>query len=527
MTDIEEQVLDAMGELEVLPDGSQVPVIDGKIHRYRVRGDSPGSKNGFYMIHPDGWPAGVIGSWKHGGKVNWKYNAAGLDKSAQAELRKWERSPECKKLREEREKKYLQEQARAADEARARFEQAPEAQPDHPYFKRKNVGNYGLKQLGDDLLVPLYDEKGAFRSMQRINADPGRKKLFEAGCPAGGAFFPIAADVKTGPVLLCEGYSTGAALHETAGCTVICAMSCHNIIAVAPKIKKLFPNRKIFVAADNDHPGLTCAKEAVEKARLDGYFFPEFPEGASGTDWNDFAALAGMDEAAKAVSARIEWLCMSDDERKAEQTVQQINASDLMKLDMPEVRWAVPDFLPAGCSILSGGPKVGKSILALHLALAVATGGTALGCIEVERGDVAYMALEDTRRRLKTRIEDSGMPEDADLSRLTLVTRISRQHEGGLVWLEKWLKDHPDAKLVIIDTLQKFRKPHSGNGDRYGSDYDAISAIKSLSDKYDVTILIIHHTKKAKDEEDWLNEISGTQGIAGAADTLLFLTRGR
>ncbi|GHS89633.1 hypothetical protein AGMMS49957_13240 [Synergistales bacterium] len=63
--------------------------------------------------------------------------------------------------------------------------------------------------------------------------------------------------------------------------------------------------------------------------------------------------------------------------------------------------------------------------------------------------------------------------------------------------------------------------------DRYGSDYDAVSAIKTIADRYGVSVLIIHHTKKAKDEDDWLNEVSGTQGLAGAADTLLFLKRGR
>jgi len=107
------------------------------------------------------------------------------------------------------------------------------------------------------------------------------------------------------------------------------------------------------------------------------------------------------------------------------------------------------------------------------------------------------------------------------------VTAIPKQHEGGAFWVEDWLYEHRDARLVIIDTLQKFRKPHNDKGDRYASDYEAISAVKSVSDKYDVATLIIHHTKKAKDEDDWLNEISGTQGLAGAADTLLFLKRGR
>jgi RecA-family ATPase len=212
---------------------------------------------------------------------------------------------------------------------------------------------------------------------------------------------------------------------------------------------------------------------------------------------------------------------------KIQPKVAAINAAELLATHFPDVRWAIEGFLPTGCSILCGGPKVGKSILALHLALSVAIGGTALGHIDVEQGDVLYMALEDTRRRLQSRILDSGISDNADLSPLTLVTEIPRQHEGGVLWLDDWLSKNKETRFVIIDTLQKFRKPHTSNGDRYGSDYDAVSAIKTVADHHDVSVLLIHHTKKAKDADDWLNEVSGTQGLAGAADTLLFLQRGR
>ena len=206
--------------------------------------------------------------------------------------------------------------------------------------------------------------------------------------------------------------------------------------------------------------------------------------------------------------------------------VEQINANDLRHKDFSPLKWAVEGFLPSGLSILAGGPKVGKSILSLHLSLAVAIGGCALGKINVEQGDVLYLALEDTQRRLQERILGSDIPEDEDLSRLTLATRVPRQHEGGLAYIRWWLEGHDSARLVIIDTLQKFRKQLSGKGNIYAEDYDTVSEIKKLADEYDVPILVIHHLKKAM-AEDWLNEISGSQGIAGAADTLFALKRTR
>jgi phage/plasmid primase-like uncharacterized protein len=485
-----------------------------------------------YKIHPDKTPAGWVWDWKRGVWEIWKFDTGNLPQEEQNALRKYERSDEFKALQAKRIEEERRARLAASDEARARFESTKPAQPDHPYLKRKKVNDYGLRQEGDALLVPMCDETGRFQTMQRIPADPGEKKKFYQGAPAGGAFFSIAKDVKNGPVLLCEGYGTGATLHEATGHTVVCAMSSGNLPIVAAKIRKLWPKRKIVVAADNDHerednPGLTKAREAAERAKLDGVIFPEFPQGRHETDWNDFAALYGLDAAEKALREKIAWEIKPDGEKKLLKRVRRGNAMDLMKTEIPPVKWAVEGFIPAGCSILSGAPKTGKSILALDLALAVSLGGMAFGKIEVERGDVLYLALEDTWIRLQERIRDFGVSDDADLSRLDLVIDIPRQNDGGLLYVDMWLKEHPNARFVIIDTLQKFRKPHHGNDDRYGADYDAIGDIKKVMDAHGVSNLTLHHTKKAKDENDWLNEISGTQGLAGAADTLLFLQRGR
>jgi RecA-family ATPase len=79
-------------------------------------------------------------------------------------------------------------------------------------------------------------------------------------------------------------------------------------------------------------------------------------------------------------------------------------AAELMAMELPPVRWVIPDILPEGVTFLAGKPKMGKSWMALGLGIAVATGGVALGTKQVEQGEVLYLALEDNRRRIHNRL---------------------------------------------------------------------------------------------------------------------------
>lgn len=78
------------------------------------------------------------------------------------------------------------------------------------------------------------------------------------------------------------------------------------------------------------------------------------------------------------------------------------------------------------------------------------------------------------------------------------------------------MKAHTDARLIIIDTLQKVREV---GGDRYSysSDYEIVTKLKAFSDKYGICLLVVHHTRKLE-SEDSFDMISGTNGLLGAAD---------
>lgn len=207
--------------------------------------------------------------------------------------------------------------------------------------------------------------------------------------------------------------------------------------------------------------------------------------------------------------------------------VETFTADKLLAEDLPEPRWAVQDMVPEGLNLLAGKPKLGKSWLALNLGLAVATGGVALGRQPVEPGDVLYLALEDTKRRLKDRLgtllqrQDSGPP-----ARLHFARTWPRQDKGGLPALAEWLATHPQARLVVIDTWAKFRPTRIRSGNDYEEDYRAAGELKALADKHGVAVLILHHCRKMA-AGDPLDEVSGTLGLTGAADCVQVLRRER
>lgn len=195
--------------------------------------------------------------------------------------------------------------------------------------------------------------------------------------------------------------------------------------------------------------------------------------------------------------------------------------------EFPPLRWVVYGVIAEGLTILAGAPKLGKSWLALHLALAVASGGTAFGCIDVGRArPVLYLALEDGHRRLQFRARQLLGDGERIPNRLHIIIKGGRlELEGALMeWLDRHQRDQP---LVIVDTLAKLRPATSRSDNAYDADYRFVGRLKDIIDA--VTggaMVLVHHTNKRADG-DFLDAVSGTQGIAGAADATVTLRRTR
>jgi putative DNA primase/helicase len=294
---------DAMIKAGITPPSELIG--DGRLHRFHVEGHRRGTQNGAYVFHLDGKPAGWFQDFKSGISGTWK--AGGGHWHVDEATRK--------QIEEDRRKRQAEIRAKhleRAAEARVLWGKASPC-TDHPYLLRKGVQSHGLR-VGDwpkwietpngwrrliipgALLVPLFDEAGKLWNVQAIfpavHPELGRDKDFLGGRKAG-LFYALGAPSDT--VRLAEGYATGATIHETTGDRVFIAFDAGNLPAVAQAVRKLHPAARIVVCADNDrftdkpvkNPGVTKSREAA--LAVGGFVaIPEFPEGSTGTDWNDW-----------------------------------------------------------------------------------------------------------------------------------------------------------------------------------------------------------------------------------------------
>ena len=204
------------------------------------------------------------------------------------------------------------------------------------------------------------------------------------------------------------------------------------------------------------------------------------------------------------------------------------NAIDLSNLEIPPIKWAVDGVIAEGLTILAGKPKMGKSILGMNLCISVAMGSEALGYAECKKGGVLYLALEDVKRRLQSRLNTMMIPEQLNgedmPENLHFATEWPRMGNGGIKQLREKIKSVPDLKMVVIDTLKMFRPVDSEKKKVYDTDYDPISALKKVADEYNVAVVVIHHLRKSA-SEDVMDTLSGSFGLTGASDTNAVLER--
>ena len=202
-----------------------------------------------------------------------------------------------------------------------------------------------------------------------------------------------------------------------------------------------------------------------------------------------------------------------------------IDADTLLSTPMDKTLFVVDGLIPQGLSVLSGSSKIGKSWLMLWLSLQVAR-GQPVWKFETHKSDVLYLCLEDTYARIQNRLYKIT---DEAPSELRIATTSFQIGNGLEQQIEQYLSDFPNTKLVIIDTFQKVRdsKSTGGKSGMYAGDYDDVSALKNISDKYGIAVVVVHHVRKLKDVSDPFNEVSGSTGITGAADTNFVLKRSR
>ncbi|SEJ57854.1 putative DNA primase/helicase [Azotobacter beijerinckii] len=273
-----DELQSVFGPLDWLPDP------DGQIHRFHVPGDRSGSRNGWYVLHLDGIAFGLFGSWKAGGSQTWSSRQPADPLEARLIEQRIEQA------RRQREAERQQRQQLAAVEAQRLWSASAPAAADHPYLSRKEVKPHNARQLGSVLLVPLY-HAGRLVNLQRIYPDGGKR--FLPGARVTGAYSPLGRIEAEQRLYLCEGWATGATIHEHTGAAVACAMNAGNLYPAGDYLRRRYPEAVLIVAGDDDrqtegNPGRTKANHAAALLGC-GVVFPAWTdaEPLSLSDFND------------------------------------------------------------------------------------------------------------------------------------------------------------------------------------------------------------------------------------------------
>jgi predicted ATP-dependent serine protease len=159
----------------------------------------------------------------------------------------------------------------------------------------------------------------------------------------------------------------------------------------------------------------------------------------------------------------------------------------------------------------------------MDLAISIVNGSTFLGSFKMAQQEVLYVALEDTESRIQNRL--SRLTEDLDgTGRLYCATECPRLDQGFFENLDGWLSQKPAVKLIIIDTFNRVRRLKRRGTTPYEKDYNEISELKQFADTHSLAIIVIHHLRKSE-AKDVTDMISGSIGLAAAADAILILQK--
>lgn len=466
--------------------------LDGRVHRFRVRGDKARQRSGWYKLFGDRLPAGAFGSWR--GDICIKWHASGTQLLTDADREEIEAIQA--RVLYEREQEAKRQHAAAAQSAAHIWQTTADAAVDHPYLTRKGVKPHGLHQTADGRLVmPIY-VGDRLTSLQYIDGD-GSKCFHAGGEVAAGYYMIPAAQRESRTLYICEGYATGASIAEATGAAVAVALNAGNLLKVAPWIRTQLPDGDLVIVADNDASGVGQEK-AHEAAALSGARVIVPPEEG---DANDYAQR-GRDLAAL-LTQRRPWL---------------IKGRDFYKKPDP-IKWLIKGWVQSNALMMCFGESgAGKTFFVLDLALTIASGMTDWHGHRVKPGPVVYLAGEGhygLKARIAAWVHERGRDVDdiyvsesaCDLNTAEGYSRVVRE-----------INDYEARPvLIVVDTLNRFLLGDENKADDARS---LIDACGKLMQQYRCSVLIVHHTGVSPDAR---TRARGSSAFKGAMDVELLV----
>ncbi len=499
------------------------PFTDGQLHRYGTK-DKPSGKDGVATIYMDEPLSMWCKNWRSGKEITFTNKA----ESTMTITERQAFNARAKTEREQREKDRQERHMEAANKAQDTLSNAKSATDAHPYLASKQVPSLGLKLNRDNaLIIPVFGESGKVQSLQFIDTN-GNKRFLSGGKIQGG-FFPIAAkdNVKNGTLCIAEGYATAASIYLDTGFAVLVAFNAGNLEAVAQMARRKYPERKIILCADNDYRedstkhniGIETATTAAKK--INGLLaICPLVNGAK-ADFNDLHLANGP----QAVKAYIdEAVNPPEQSLPTKTTLCVVNIEELLTKHVPPRNYLLYPIVPEqGLCMLFADRGIGKTFTALHMAYAVATGGSVFSWQAEDPRSVLYIDGEMPFSAMQSRI--SAIVASAELEpqkEFFKVLTPDLQSDGipmpnlatkeGQVALEPYLQD---VKLVVIDNLATLcRNGRSNDEESWVPVQEWVLNLRRRG----ISVLIVHHASKNGSQR-------GTSAKEDILDTVIQLRR--
>lgn len=473
-------------------------IADAKFHRFST-GEN-GDKDGYYLLFEDGPPyCGIFGCWRRDIRVNWRSgNGTAPHGEDLAKLkRKWREAEAI------REKEESARHVRMSQKAFTLIKSLPEPKS-HPYLEAKGVGCHGLKINPDnELVVPLQDSDGVLWSYQTI--DTTGDKLFMPGGKIRGCYHQIGN--REGPIVVCEGYATGATIYESTGWDVACAMNCGNLQEVCKSIRKTNPGRLIIVAADDDrntegNPGKTKGLEAANSCRAK-FVFPSFPDSyeGKGTDFNDLSSSSGKYAVREQLLAAAGYPIAIP-----------IGELKIPSRDDPDELLKYRFLCRGGGMLLVGPTGIGKSSLVLQMLALFSNGLPAFGIEPTRPLRAIYIQAENDEGDV-AEIRDgivSGL-EFTESQRKNFFERVIVHSENGHTsksFFEKvvipLIVSNPQIDLIVLDPALSYLGGEAKDQKAVGDFLRSMLA--PILTKYRISSIVVHHANKpatGNQKSDW------------------------
>lgn len=462
------------------------PIIpDGQIHRFRT--NKNGRKNGWYVFYG---LAGAFGDWRQGITENWSLKSEQLGAVDKGQL--IEQVNKAKQDAEEERQRKHEETAVIALEKWNTLSETGQS----PYLEKKKVEGFGVRFGKDVLVIPIKDITGKLWSLQWIYLN-GTKRFLMGGRKKG-CFHQIGSLKNGDPIIISEGYATGASIHMATQKTVGIAFDAGNLDSVIAELKKAYPKSLLIIAGDDDcYNGTNTGREKAEEVAKKyscAAVFPQFKDtDTQPTDFNDLHGLEGLEEVKKQI----------DSASYRPTTLKALNISDLLSLNISPREMLLNPIIPEQGLVMIHAPRgIGKTHVSLMIAYMVATGGQMFNgkwsCTKFHRvlfvdGEMPLAVMQERLAKIVNSVDSATLPED----NLRVITPdLQKQGISDLSTIEgqDFIEEHlKDVKFLVLDNYSALcRKGRENDSESWIPLQEWFLTLRRRG----ISVLLIHHSNK-------------------------------